>query len=227
MNELIPFPVPLSLEAHQQAQQACQKHFDLLKIKQVYLNTLAVCAVNFYVQCLGFETNLQDTYSSDPVARSLMDVADLQIKDYGTVECRPTSSNTSYCYVPRETWSDRIGYIAVHLNEALDEAALLGFTEQVNTEMLPTSALQSIDDFPIFLHQTRKPSEVVQLSQWLEQIFETSWQAVESVLESDTSELAFRSSTTQAIVRGKQLTLAQADEPVVLAIGLKPLTNQS
>jgi hypothetical protein len=51
------FTVSVLRPAHQLAEKFCQHQSNLQKAEQVYLNTLAVYAVNYHLQCLGFETD--------------------------------------------------------------------------------------------------------------------------------------------------------------------------
>ena len=138
--------VPLAFSAHSIAQQFYSHQSNHCKAKQVYLNTLAVYAVNVYLQHLGFETDLSESASWDPLMQTLMDVADLEVKNYGKLECRPVLLGKEVVYFPAEVWSERIGYIAVQLNESLKEATLLGFAEKVDKSELPLSQLRSLED---------------------------------------------------------------------------------
>ncbi len=74
------FIVPLSPSSHRLAEQFCQQHRDTQKARQVYLNTLAVSAVNFYLHCMGVETSWETSQSYDFVMQAAMDVADVEIK---------------------------------------------------------------------------------------------------------------------------------------------------
>ena len=126
------FSVPLMLTAHTQAKEFVRHQANQEKAKQVYLNTLAVYAVNFYLECQEFETNVATSYSWDPVMQTLLDVADLDVKNRGKLECRPVVPGSKIVRVPAEVWDDRIGYVAVQFDELLQEATLLGFAEAVN-----------------------------------------------------------------------------------------------
>ena len=182
------FTVALALEAHARADEFRRYHSNPDKAKQVYLNTLAVYAVNFYLQCREFETDLENSNSWNPVMQTLMDTADLVVKDYGKLECRPVLPEAECICVPVEVWTERIGYIAVQFSESLREATLLGFVEKVTRAELPLSQLRSLQQLPGYLN-TIKP--VINLSQWFENIFEMGWQAVDALLGNQ-PELAFR-----------------------------------
>ena len=183
--EPLTFSVPLSIAAHSQAEKFSTYQSDPQKAKQVYLNTLAVYAVHTYLQCMEFETDLERSQSWNPVIQTLMDVADLEVKNYGKLECRPVLPGTDFVDVPAEVWSERIGYVAVQFDQSLREATLLGFTKTVSTEKFPLAQLLSLQDLLEHFSQqkvTQSTAKPVKLSQWLEQIFAPGWQAVEEIL---------------------------------------------
>ncbi|MBD2028202.1 DUF1822 family protein [Leptolyngbya sp. FACHB-711] len=187
------FSIPLGRTAHDLAESRCQPHTDWQKSEQVYLNTLAIYAVDYYVKCLGFDTDWKASDSQDFITQTLMNVADLTVKSIGRLECRFVSPDTSFVYVPEEVWADRVGYIAIQINRDLDEAEILGFVEQVNTIETPFNQLRSIDELPTYLSQLRAKATIininapasftppVQLSQWLQGQFDQVWQTIESV----------------------------------------------
>lgn len=192
--ELEPWTITigLGLEAHSQAEQFQRYHPAPLKAKQVYLNTLAVYAVNAYLQCREFETDLEKSASWDPVMQVLMDTADLVVKNRGKLECRVVLPEAEAVCVPAEVWAERIGYVVVQLSESLREATLLGFVEKVERPELPLSQLRSLQELPGYLNNIRP---LVNLSQWFENVFEVGWQALEALLDTQTPDLAlnFRS----------------------------------
>jgi len=121
------FTVPLTSKAYKLAKSFQSQYENPAKATQVYLNTLAVYAVDTYCQCLSIETDLEACESLNPVMQSLMNIADLEIEGIGKLECRPVLPEDEDCYIPAETWSNRIGYIAVEINDLSREATLLGF----------------------------------------------------------------------------------------------------
>jgi hypothetical protein len=230
--------VPLALTAHARAEQFRTHQANPAKAKQVYLNTLAVYAVNVYLQCQGFETDLAQSDSWNPTMQTLMNVADLQIKNYGKLECRPILPETAVMSVPAEVWSERIGYVAVYIDESLREATLLGFVPTATEGKIPLEQLNSLENLPEYLSQNRQSQtnrEFVRLDQWLKNFFEAGWQTVEELLPSQ-AQLAFsfrsasnleteKSDKSATIVkRGKLLYLRKQskDEPIALLIGLQP-----
>lgn len=230
------FSVPLGEEAHRLAQQFCRQQSDRTKAKQIYLNTLAVSAVKFYLQCMGIETNWEASLSYSPVFQSLMDVADLEITFRGKLECRPILPQTNILTIPPEVWCDRIGYIAVRLDSLLEEATLLGFTKTVpESGELPLKQLRSLEDLLEHLHQRKlQPTTTrVNLSQWFEQIFTDNWQSVEALLTRPEnlafSFLAFGLRSTSrlgeaSVQRAKliDLGLQLANQSVALLVAIAP-----
>lgn len=233
------FTVLLARPAHELAEKFCQNQSNLQKAEQVYLNTLAVYAVNYHLQCLGFETDWERSDSWDAIAQTFLDFADLLVKNYGKLECRPVQPDTEVVYVPEEVWEERIGYIAVQLDESLQEATLLGFAETVSTQELALSELRSLDELPEYLSQFQSLQpikESVNLNQWLHNMFEAGWETVEAIFAPSQAELAFNirsMSLVKAITpeipingikRGKRFNLKGQGESqqVAVVVGLTP-----
>lgn len=237
--EPLTFIVPLALGAHSLARQFQRHQSDLHKAKQVYLNTLAVYAVNFYLQCQEFETDWEHCASRNPVMQSLADVADLEVKNCGKLECRPVLPDEEIVRIPPEVWEERIGYVAVRLDESLREATLLGFVDRAKTEAIPLQQLRSLDELPEYLDSCQSPSPkvTVSLSQWLQNVFDASWQAVETLFEPSQGELAWRfrspspvrsaEQSATGIVRGKLLQWERADSLVALLVEVTPTASSA
>jgi hypothetical protein len=181
------FSVSLSLEAHAIAQDCCLGISNRRQAKQIYLNTLAVYAVEIYLRCMGFETDWKSSDSRNPLLFKFMDVADLEVKELGKLECRPLLPEDDVLKIPPEDWEDRIGYVAVQLDDALREATVIGFTKTA-TAQVPLNQLQSLDDFLVYLHQVQQSNAVetslnpIRLNQWVQGIFEGGWQVIDEVL---------------------------------------------
>lgn len=181
------FKVPLSRIAHWQAEKFRNYQSDISKGKQVYLNTLSIYAVNNYLNSLGFQTELEKSFAWNPVHQTLMNTADLLVKDCGKLECRPVFPDAESVYIPEEVWTQRIGYIAVQLDSSLEQANLLGFVSQVNSTNVPLEQLKSLVELPQYLSSfdcANKQANIVILSQWLEDIFEVGWHKTESLYPS-------------------------------------------
>lgn len=216
------FTVPLALEAHSQAEQFRRYQSNPHKAKHVYLNTLAVYAVDVYLQCREFETDLEKSASWNPVMQTLMDAADLVVKNRGKLECRPVLPDMEFVEVPAEVWSERIGYVAVQLHESLREATLLGFAGKVATSQLPLSQLRSLAELPGYLNQF---SPLVKLSQWFENVFEVGWQAVEALV-SEKPELAFSFRGTLEVKRCKLIELGMPSQSVAMIVAITQESKQ-
>jgi hypothetical protein len=211
--------VPLTLRGHHAAQLFYQQHSDPQKAKQVYLNTLAIDAVNSYLSWLGITTDLSAGDSWNPAVQALADVADLVIPGQGKLECRPVLPEASVCDVPPEVWADRMGYVAVQLDADLKTATLVGFAASVDREAVPLEQLQSIAVLLEHLKPQIEPlKQRVALGQWLQGQFTSGWQTVEELFEPQPM-LSFRSAslptdpaTFNMTRRGKLLKLTPQAE---------------
>lgn len=210
------------------------------------LNTLAVYAVNDYFQMMGIPTNLTSSDSWNPFVRLLANVADLEVIGLGRLECRVMKANEQTCYVPPEVWEDRIGYVVVQLDELLREANVLGFAKQATMEQLHVSQLQPLEDLLSHLNELSDAKAfdcskvIVNLSQWLEHVFESSWQTVESLLNPAETNLAFSfrkldgsektnsEYSEQHVRRAKLIDLGMqlAGHAVALVVELRPESAQ-
>jgi hypothetical protein len=232
-TEPLTFTVSLALSAHTKAKQFSRHHPSPQKAEHVYFNTLAVYAVNFYLQCLGFEADLSASDSWNPVMQTLMDVADLEIKDCGKLECRPVLFDDQVCYFPEEVWLERVGYVAVQLNKSLTEATLLGFSEKAETKEIPLSQLQSLEDLPKYLRSVKQVP--IHLREWFEGVFANGWQtvsalfsteAVNPVLNARSGSLAETAANQEVVgVQGGKLIdlgMQLAGYPVTLIVTIVP-----
>lgn len=249
LSESLTFTVPISLEAHALAERFRNKHRNSQKAKQVYLNTLAVFAVQFYLRCMEIQTSWQGSLSWDPLIQTLMDIADLEVIGFGKIECLPVLPNEKVIHVIPEVCLDRIGYVAVQFEQSLEEATLLGFVRTVpdNGELL-LSELGSLEDFLIHLNQpidskawhgAIKVKQPTHLSQWLMNVVDAGWQTIESLLNPQQSELVFRFRGTEhtlvhsensnsSLQKGKLLDLGRDSKSQIIAlvVGLLPVSRE-
>ncbi len=225
ISEIWSFTVPLSFEAHSLAERLCQHQSNPKKAKQIYLNTLAIYAVDFYLRCQGFETDWQASDSCNSLMLKFMDVADLDVKQIGKLECRPVLPDAEACHIPPDVWEDRIGYVAVRLNSSLKQATLLGFT-RIADRFVPLDRLQPLEDFLDYLHQLKQP-EPVNLRHWFAGIFESGWLAMGELLGLEQDKLAFSFRDPVKIARGQQIDLGMevAQQSLALVVTLPPETD--
>lgn len=237
MKELLKpstFTVPLGTESHRLAQQFSQQ-YDRTKAKQIYLNTLAVSAAQFYLNCMGIETDWSASLSWNPVWQNLMNVADLEIPNLGKLECCPVLPGTQVVRIPPEVWSERVGYVAVQLDSALQEATLLGFNQTAAMEELPLTELGLLEELLAHLKaiaQSRRTQQT-NLSQWFENMFDAGWQSLEALFSTDVEHLSFglRSNfqLSDRAVKGAKmidLGLQLRNRFVVLLIAIAPEVDE-
>lgn len=198
--DALTYIVPLSFEAHSLAQVYSKQQNRSDRAKQVYLNTLAIYAVEHYFQCMGFATNWEGSDSRKPILQQFLDIADLNVRGIGKFECRPILPGADKLEVPCEAWDERVGYVAVQLTQSLKEATLIGFTTQIadNQGSITLKELRAFDEFPEYLSQLKKQGsitktpKIVDLEDWLNNIFENTWQTVEEFFSTQTYSMAFR-----------------------------------
>ncbi len=236
------FTGPISPGARRLAEQLCKQQATPEKGEQLRLNTLSVSFVNSYLQCMGFETDWEASDSWNPVQQLLMDVADLELKNIGKLECRPVLEGEQFVYVPPEAQSNRIGYVAVQISKSFREAKLLGFVTQLQTDFLPISQLQHLENLLEYLEELTqakqselgerslaKNNNLVKLKQWLDNIFDAGWQEIETLLGTQGANAAWsmRSADGAFISRGKLIDLGKqiSDRAVVLVVTL-PADNE-
>lgn len=144
--------MPLDSSMHCQAQELFKQHkqkSNPQRAKQIYLNTLAVSAVNSYLSYTGIETDLEasDRYDPDPEVQDLHNLTDLEVTGIGKLDCLPVWSGAEIIQIPSDALlSSEIGYVGVRLNGALQEATLLGFVKTVaETGELPIKQLEPLE----------------------------------------------------------------------------------
>jgi len=193
--------LPITEEAHAIAHHLARYQPNARKAEQVKLNSLAVSAVDTYLQMMRIQTDITASDSHNPSVCLGSDVADLIVTDLGRLECRPIKNNHASCYVPIEVWQDRIGYVAVQLDEALEEAVLVGFTPSVQTENVPLyqfqplqTLLQRLDELkplPASSEMSVQTTET-NLGELLQGLLMTGWQTLEELLLGNGENLAYR-----------------------------------
>ncbi|MEG3839185.1 DUF1822 family protein [Microcoleus sp. herbarium14] len=186
--------MPITQKAIRQAWQFAAEQGNPQKVEQIYLNTLAVLAVRDYLKILDIETDLTECDSWNPVIRIFENAADLYIKGLGKIECRPIrgvhqkgenlqdnlpENLPDICPVPVEAREERIGYIVVEIDEDAKSARLLGFSPTAGNGELVLSELHSLDDF--LLHLEHLSESKVALRLWLDNLFTSDWDSVESI----------------------------------------------
>lgn len=158
MENPLLFKVSLSFSAHSIARQLSDRISYIPDAKQVYLNTLGIYAVEFYLRCMGFETDWEMGDSRDAKMLKFLNIADLPVRGIGKLECRTVFPDDRVCLVPPEALENRIGYVVVCLDASLKQATLLGFTPNADRE-IPLDRLQSLDELLTYLRQLNREND--------------------------------------------------------------------
>jgi hypothetical protein len=168
--------------------------------ERVERNTLAVLVMRDYLEMMGISTSLESSDSWNPVVQICANVADLDIEGVGKVECRSLNEGESTCYVPPEVWGDRIGYTFVQLNTNLRSATILGFMPHVETESVMIGLLEPIERLCKAIADLRASTPqvsgnlnaIANLSNWLQNLFEAGWLELETLLDGNQPQYAWR-----------------------------------
>ncbi len=231
MNDtLLRFIVPLA-EAYRQAEGFSQGHRTPQKQQQVRLNTLAVWAVDYYLQCLGIDTDLAGSSSWNRVSQALLDTGELSVPALGdgkTLECRPVLPGAETVYVPPATREQCCGYLVVQIDESQKQATIVGFLPTVQAEYVPLKQLRPLEEFldhievleqsgaaqpvpeiPVLAAITSTAdTTIASLSRWLQGVVDEGWQTLDQVFgQSPMPSLAFRAVPSGAIARAVSLDL--------------------
>lgn len=152
--------LPVTWHMRECARVFAERQQSLEKAIQVERNTLAVSVVNAYLEWQGYATNLAAGDSWNIGTQLLGDVADLMVEGVGRIECRPVLPGEEECYLPAETWYDRVAYVVVQLNVNRNEAVLLGFSPTFDPEdpvdRLILKDLGSVDELVSYFDRIEK-----------------------------------------------------------------------
>lgn len=230
-----PITVFLDRNAHNYALQFASEQITQQKGKQVYLNTLAVCAVYTYCQWLQIKTNLSQGDCWQSGLRAIFNIADLVIPNVGKLECRLVLAEERELILPPEAIEDRIGYVAVRFSEILDKVEILGFLPAMSIakalEPIPLTKLQSLD---VLIETIDRESRLINLNRWFEEIFAPEWRSIDFLLSAEGRLL--RSTQERSIVpendkvksvsRGKIIALPETDKKIILTLKATKQTSE-
>jgi hypothetical protein len=232
-----PPTIALDRQAHQWANQFAAQHTTPSKRQQVYLNTLAVCAVRQYLsQTCAIDLDLSQSDSWHIGPQTLMNIADLLIPQVGKLECRPIPPGGTMMYIPPEIHSpdpepqDRIGYVAVQFAEDLNTAELIGFMANPTT---PWVFLDQLDPLEALLDTiyAQEKVQIAKLRDLLTQQWGT-WEPIDSLIprllklcpqsQQENYQVTLRNLTTSQVAAGKIINLQAniANIPLLLLLGL-------
>jgi HPt (histidine-containing phosphotransfer) domain-containing protein len=202
------------------------------KAEQIRRNTLAVCAVNAYLQLMDIATEIEKSDSWNPMMQMLANVADLKVPNVGVFSCRAIAPTDDTCYIPAEDWHKRAGYIAVAIDQTAQQATLIGFTPTVNeidqtTEQLSLAQFAPIEALIDTVHSLHSSAAsaasgtslvapartlVTQLAQWTQGTIDRSWQAIDALINPTDLSVAFRTdaSSNRSLNRASAMNISRA-----------------
>ncbi|MFQ3617977.1 MAG: DUF1822 family protein [Cyanobacteriota bacterium] len=245
--ELIGLPIPLSQDAFESAAQFAAEQASPGKGKRVYLNTLAVCAVQTYLTWMEIDTSLAEGDCWQPGLRAVLDVADLVLPDVGRLECRPVLPGETAMTIPPEAAQDRLGYVAVQFHEQLEVVDLLGFVRgvplaendaPVELMSVPLGELLPLDSLLDMLHPDLA---IINLREWLMgQFRHPEWRSPETFVTSHRNMRSGSRNTTggsfsvppdidaqiNSVSRAKAIEFQSLDKQVVLVVQVISITTE-
>ncbi|MGK7927141.1 MAG: DUF1822 family protein [Spirulina sp.] len=234
-------PLPIPRASWQIAREFARQQPNPQKAERVYLNTLAVLVMESYLQLMAIATDLKQSDSWNPVLRMSADVADLMVVGVGRLECLPVkldptgelSREIPLCTIPPEVYLERIGYVAIAIDETRQEATLLGFTKTAGKGEICVEDLRSLSELLEHLAILAQPK--VHLSQWFVDVFTAGWQELESFLEIEPDIVPMNSQNSSQSPRwwenlanaGQQAWKRLAgDEPETLALDMPTMRRR-
>jgi hypothetical protein len=235
-SESLTFTSSLTADFKRQALAFSREQQNPQKARQIYLNTLAVQAVNFYCECIGIETELTASDSWNATLRTLINVADLVVKGKGQLECLPVLPEAEICPVASEVQEERFGYVVVTIDEAADEARLQGFSptaaSQLAIPQLPSlvgliNALiaDSPQKAPSPLSDASIDTRLVKLVQWFQDVFDQLWQEPELLLAASYRGAVITQEPESLSFRKKAKLLEIGAHKIVLVVQVTQLSS--
>ncbi len=224
--------IPITAAMRQQAQHIAQKQPTAEKVEQSVRNLLAVQVVDFYLQMMGTETDLQASQAWNPVSQLGADLADLPLKGGQRIECRALRPGERMLHVPPEVWSygplvpgrDRLGYVFVDLTP--HEGKILGFLPSIKTEFIGLAQLQPLEALLTRLHRT----PITTLGNWLEKQFSESisqgWITVKEFVQQQQQQesfMVFRGEEPVMAFRAKSIRGLRPEDPEELQTRVQQL----
>ncbi|MEC4853076.1 MAG: DUF1822 family protein, partial [Jaaginema sp. PMC 1079.18] len=209
--------LPITEAIRQTAHQFATEQTNGQKAFTIYINTIATRLIQNYLTYLDIASYFCKSDLAQPKLRTILNPADLQIANFGQVECRVLLENQTEIKIPATARNNRQGCFVLQLNESLQTAALLGYYPAVNNSLpaqININQLQSIETFITAWEAVQPPQTC--LAHWLNHCFTETWQAFTTFMTPQRRVLDFRQAT---ICRAKVLDLGT---PLILAIALEP-----
>jgi Protein of unknown function (DUF1822) len=218
--------VPLGHTAHEIAKQRALQSGPLAR-KRVYLSALAMVATQQYLKYLQIRAEIIQLPQN-----TLFDFATLALPSQGLIECRPVLPGETVLSIPHESTENRLGGVAVYLNQNLSEGQILGFVESrlFAVEEISLTLLRPIEILLEKIGQSQ-PKPTIILSNWLEDQFDHGWELLDNLLSGLRQPiLSYRNPGSSDSVSGGRLIdlgVQLKDISVALLINLSPIAQGS
>lgn len=199
-----PITIALPDAIHEVAKSFAAQHSE--QARQIYLNTLAVYAVQTYLHWFDIQSDLEQSDSWRSNAQALFQARDLFLPGIGRLECCAVLPGTDE--IPAwDSHIESVGCVIVQIDQRSNQAALLGFVP-IELESFSRSELRSLDDLLIHL-DWMESGRLIQLRQWLTNTVELGWR-----------EAVSRSTPARSIQRIKPIDLGE--QAIDLQIQITP-----
>ncbi|MBO9997678.1 MAG: DUF1822 family protein [Cyanobacteria bacterium SID2] len=210
--------------------------------RQIYLNVLAVLVMDFYLQYLKIDTDLElsEIWQFGSKTRP----SDLPVRGWGRLECCAVTGDSHSVEVSFRNDRARVGYVAVWFDENTNIAKPIGFLDRTTDETrskplhdrVPFSQWQPLEQLlertpSRHQKQTQDGLDAISLTSWAKHLYQNGWQAIES-LSDPPWELSWNfrshhhysaSSCAANRIEGvKVLDFAPYSESIVLLVGFNP-----
>jgi hypothetical protein len=187
----LPIPIPQTIRESLTQQIMPYSGLPLDKRTRFLHTLLSTWAVRFYLQTLcQIDTIDRNADRVNPIFALVEDNADLELPEFGCLECRPVAPGDHTCPVPEIAWHDRIGYVIVQIEPDLREAIILGFTPSANNGTIQLSDLQAPEVLLEHLERLKTADipineNIQNLKAWFNRQFEGAidqgWETVEAI----------------------------------------------
>lgn len=168
---------------------------------------LAIRVVERWLTLLEIPTDFQQSYSSNPTLNAGDDVADLWLPNVGRLECCAVLPGAVAMRTPPESWTDRIGYIAVEISEDNKQGQLLGFLESTTTEIVALDELESADALLMAIATLKVETSLWErLQSWGEQLVQQGWERLQEEIRDVKIQPAYGTQTVAGICEIIQTT---------------------
>lgn len=183
-------PIPLTQSLIEKAKEVVAQLPEAIASER-YATLLATGVVKSYLDWLDITADLKASDTWNPTIQLMGHPGDLVLPGLGKLECRPVLAESESCWVAPETPGNRIGLVAVALDETAKTANLVGFMTPIKPGEVSIRQLQPIDVLLGHLEQLEQTSQSrVNLQQWLDGVLSTGWQMAETVFRPQQTQMA-------------------------------------